>query len=91
MVVVKTGIRGDYRAFRLADDLAPTLDAAEDLVSSLLKIHYHLQDFELDYMGDWAWEIKRGEAWLGKAYVLHRPGSPGLPSVVHIVVCTLAV
>ena len=91
MVVVKTRIKGDDRVFRLADDSAPTLDVAEDLVLSLLKIHYCLQEIWLDYVGGWEWDIKRGKAWLGKAYVLHRPGSPVLPSVVHLVVCALVV
>ena len=45
MVIVRTSVYTVVRVFRLADDAAVDLEAAEDLVLSLLKIHYHLHDF----------------------------------------------
>lgn len=85
MVVVRTSVYTVTRVFKLADDAAPTLPVAEDLVVSLLKIHYHLHDFSLDYAGVWRWDILGEHGHIGTASLKHVEGLPVGPSVVHIV------
>jgi hypothetical protein len=85
MVIVRTSIYTVVRVFRLADDAAPDLLVAEDLVCSLLKIHYHLQDFSVDYAGAWKWEVLGEHGHIGTASVKRVEGLPVGPSVVHIV------
>lgn len=85
MVIVRTSVYTVVRVFRLADDAAVDLEAAEDLVLSLLKIHYHLHDFSVDYAGNWKWEVFGEHGHIGVASVKHVEGLPVGPSVVHIV------
>lgn len=69
----------------MTDDAAADLEAAEDLVLSLLKIHYHLHDFSVDYAGNWKWEVFGEHGHIGVASVKRVEGLPVVPSVVHIV------
>jgi hypothetical protein len=83
MVIVKTSVYTVQKVFRLADDSAPTLDIAEDLVCSLLKIHYNLHDFSVDYAGGWKWDILGEHGHIGIATVKHIEGVVVAPSIVR--------